>query len=338
MGNSTICSSCLEHFTFARPDVVEEIRGLKKESVERAVEAGNGDDDLKSLQNDLRGYEAETNSIPAGSRAPYPWASGLSVPQLWIHLQIWDNEHSRSLAQLHESVKSSGCHLCRSFCKMIEYTFGDDVPESAKITTALSCDSAGTERLRLQFAVHTDQSYHDGNDVVIGNFECRRIGVFNCKRPFLQLRVLFSPLTGKTIADLYIQDEEPFDSLPSTDSCVEFLSRNLDSCIKNHPECSSGQTAGWLPTRLLEVRSADGDNDCVFLVEKDTIQASGDKKTQYITLSHVWGSLKPLCLTRDNYDSLKSGIETHQLPQCYRDAVFLARKLAISHIWIDSLW
>ncbi|CAH0039892.1 unnamed protein product [Clonostachys rhizophaga] len=317
MGNSNMCDSCLEHFTFARPDVIEVIKELKKESVELAVEAGYGDDDLKSLQKDLQDYETDTASLPAGSYAPYPWASGLNVPELQMYPQIWDDEHSRSLAQLRESVKSSGCHLCRSLCKMIEYAARNDVPESAKITTALSCDSAGTESLRLQFAVHIDESCHDGNDVVMGNFECKRIGFFN--------------------SNLSIQGEGPFDSLPSTETSVEFLSRNLGSCIKNHPECSSRQTTGWVPTRLLEVRSADSDNDRVFLVEGDSIQAPRDMKPQYLTLSHVWGSSKPLCLTRENYTSLKSGIKTHELPQCYRDAVFLARKLGISHIWIDSL-
>ncbi|CAG9986618.1 unnamed protein product [Clonostachys byssicola] len=319
MGNSKICRSCLEHFTFARPDVIEVIKDLKKESVQLAVEAGYGDDDLKSLQEDVKDYEADTTSLPAGSYAPYPWASGLSVPQLWMYPQIWIDEHSRFLGQLRESVKSSGCHICRSLCKLIAYAAGDDVSDSAKITTSLCCDSAGKEPLRLQFAVQTDQSSQDGSYVAMGSLECRRIGFFN------------------SMADLSIQDEEPFDSLPSTDSSVEFLSRNLDSCLKNHPECSSRQTTGWVPTRLLEVRSADDDNDCVFLVERDNIQAPGGGKPRYLTLSHIWGSSKPLCLTRDNYDSLKSGMKTQELPQCYRDAVFLARKLGISHVWIDSL-
>ncbi|VUC20412.1 unnamed protein product [Clonostachys rosea] len=317
MGNSDICSSCLEHFTFARPDVIEVIKELKKDSIRQAVEAGYSDDDLKSLQKDLQNYEAETNSLPAGSHAPYPWASSLRVPSVWMYPQTWNSEHPRSLGQLRESVKTSGCHLCRCLCKMIEYATGGDAPESANITTGLTCDSAGTERLLLQFAVHTGQSYHDGIDGAIGNLECRRIGVFT--------------------RDPSIPDEEPSDSIPSTDSCVEFFSRNLDACLKNHPECSSRQTSDWLPTRLLQVQSADGDNDRVFLVEKDSIKDSGGPKAQYLTLSHVWGSLRPFCLTRDNYDLLKSGIETRELPQCYRDTIFLARKLGISHIWIDSL-
>lgn len=186
-----MCGSCLDHFTFARPDVIAVIKELKKESVELAVEAGYGDDDLKSLHKDLQVYETHTASLPAGSYAPYPWASGLNVPQLWMYPQIWDDKHSRSLAQLRESVKSSGCHFCHSLCKMIEYAARDDVPELAKITTALSCDSAGTESLRLQFAVHIDQSCHDSNDVVLGNFECRRIGFFNCKSSDLQLHMPF---------------------------------------------------------------------------------------------------------------------------------------------------
>lgn len=61
-------------------------------------------------------------------------------------------------------------------------------------------------------------------------------------------------------------------------------------------------------------------------------------RVKYLTLSHVWGSTNPLSLTKINYSSMKIGIQVDLLPQCFVDAICIARRLDVRYLWIDSLW
>lgn len=130
-------------------------------------------------------------------------------------------------------------------------------------------------------------------------------------------------------------------SQPSADAedYVEFLSRTFEACKNDHPQCSLAQTAGWIPTRLLDVQFANQQPDRIFLVEsKDILANVADATRPYLTLSHVWGSSTPLSLTTGNYAHLRDGIALLGLPQCYKDAIYMARKLNVRYLWIDSLW
>lgn len=125
----------------------------------------------------------------------------------------------------------------------------------------------------------------------------------------------------------------------SDKGCVDFLSRTYEECLKHHTACAPKQESGWIPTRLLDLQPRHDSHDRVALVERsDVCSVTSAAKTQYVALSHVWGSSMPFRLTKSSYAQMKTGTSVAILPQCYRDAVYMTRKLEIRYLWIDSLW
>lgn len=60
-------------------------------------------------------------------------------------------------------------------------------------------------------------------------------------------------------------------------------------------------------------------------------------KTSYATLSHCWGGLEFLTLTRNSLASFMTKVPIEECPKTFQDAVFITRKLGIDYLWIDSL-
>ena len=57
----------------------------------------------------------------------------------------------------------------------------------------------------------------------------------------------------------------------------------------------------------------------------------------YIALSHCWGKKMFMRLLTSNLDDLVKGFKTAELPNTFRDALFITHKLGYKYIWIDSL-
>ena len=57
----------------------------------------------------------------------------------------------------------------------------------------------------------------------------------------------------------------------------------------------------------------------------------------YIALSHCWGGSLPISLEFSTFTNLCRGINLDVLPNTFRDAIEIARRLGIRYIWIDSL-
>jgi hypothetical protein len=57
----------------------------------------------------------------------------------------------------------------------------------------------------------------------------------------------------------------------------------------------------------------------------------------YLTLSHRWGQAEFIQLNASTIAALTAGIAISDLPRCFQDAIFLAHKLGIRYLWIDSL-
>ncbi|KAF2500859.1 HET-domain-containing protein [Lophium mytilinum] len=130
--------------------------------------------------------------------------------------------------------------------------------------------------------------------------------------------------------DLYVAERLP----PSTESedSIDFLRSQLRTCRENHQACrqKSDLGKGWQPSRLLEIGGAE--HDTVYL-------RNGDRVTSqpYFTLSHCWGNMKPIQLTRETEVSLRTGILVENLPKTFRDAILITRKLLVHWLWIDSM-
>jgi hypothetical protein len=85
-----------------------------------------------------------------------------------------------------------------------------------------------------------------------------------------------------------------------------------------------------LPTRVL---------DLGWGIEVDVVRLfeSSGKLAPFVALSHCWASSHRFTLTRETFDSLIRGIALTDLPQTFRDAVRITKKLGLRYLWIDSL-
>lgn len=103
-------------------------------------------------------------------------------------------------------------------------------------------------------------------------------------------------------------------------------------CQESHAECIKLLNAHHaLPTRLIEIGQSNAD------LRLSIINTDVTPSLPYVTLSHCWGQLEILKLSRSNFASMQVSIPYLDLPQTFKDAVKVARQLAFRYIWIDSL-
>jgi len=121
----------------------------------------------------------------------------------------------------------------------------------------------------------------------------------------------------------------PFSTRTDDDLVIKLAQCWLDSCVSGHTEKCS-KDLGYIPPRLLDLRGSS-----IKLAVRHELEPL---KLSYAALSHCWGKTsQPLVLTTQNKDSLCDGILMEILPQTFRDAILLCRKLSIQFLWIDSL-
>ncbi|KAI0116888.1 heterokaryon incompatibility protein-domain-containing protein [Daldinia grandis] len=101
----------------------------------------------------------------------------------------------------------------------------------------------------------------------------------------------------------------------------------IQKCADEHPHCG-GLTPAKMPRRLVNVGVGDGD---VYL-EEDI-----PRLAPYIALSHCWKFSEPLKMTRSRLKRIGTSISLEELSPTLRDAVRVARWLAVQYLWIDSL-
>lgn len=129
----------------------------------------------------------------------------------------------------------------------------------------------------------------------------------------------------------------PRGSMSDDESCLDLLEKSLTNCLDSHKLCLEDNQDEWLPTRLLDVQGHDAFAP-IFLRERGEIQPVVDGCVKYITLSHRWGGNNFLKLERKTLRAFKRGINLDNLPQTFRDAVGMTRRLKVRYLWIDSLW
>jgi hypothetical protein len=114
----------------------------------------------------------------------------------------------------------------------------------------------------------------------------------------------------------------------------------LSNCISQHGRaCGGGDITDWpgLPSRILDVRPSPAAPDLIRLRSRDSVSAE-DTDRRYVALSHCWGKIdNPFCTTKDTIEERMSGIPVSSMPQTFRDAVTVTRKLGLRYLWIDSL-
>ncbi|KAK7963417.1 hypothetical protein PG988_010391 [Apiospora saccharicola] len=125
---------------------------------------------------------------------------------------------------------------------------------------------------------------------------------------------------------------------------LEFLTTSLDSCAGHAHPVPKAATAGFLPTRLVDVRS---ERPRVVELDHRTVASSSEEGEEepapsptdrrYLALSYCWGGQSQLLLTRASEARLKAGFPEEELSPTQRDTVALARALSVPYVWIDAL-
>ena len=128
--------------------------------------------------------------------------------------------------------------------------------------------------------------------------------------------------------DVDIADISALADNTSSELTWEVAASWIARCDKEH-QCSNANAELWYPTRLLDVRTSPGN---VRLVITDRESMTGS----YVTLSHRWGSHRPMILCESTASTLTNGVSIQELPPAFRDAIAVCSRLS-SYIWIDSL-
>ena len=110
-------------------------------------------------------------------------------------------------------------------------------------------------------------------------------------------------------------------------ACLGLAKQWLSTCQDGHQWCDEKFDAAG-PSRLIDLR---GDVIKLVLAPEESTRGS------YVALSHCWGGSHPLQTTLESLASFQEQIPANDLPQTFSDAIYVARALGFSHIWIDSL-
>ncbi len=104
----------------------------------------------------------------------------------------------------------------------------------------------------------------------------------------------------------------------------------ISECHMMHPSCR-GSNRSKRPSRLLEISNR---GQKVRLVE-----TGRDSDAKYAALSYCWGVEEPpaTTCTSKNFNQLKKGIPTQNLPRTIGDAVITTERLGLEYLWADSL-
>lgn len=126
-------------------------------------------------------------------------------------------------------------------------------------------------------------------------------------------------------------------------SCASHVESNLEdisawrsACFREHQECRQSwklvSPDRQLPTRLLHVSHTNSE-----LHVSLTYTGNLSQDTEYVTLSHCWGSMQYSTLSTRSEPDFITKIPLEPLSQTFRDAIYVTSRLGYSYLWIDTL-
>lgn len=104
----------------------------------------------------------------------------------------------------------------------------------------------------------------------------------------------------------------------------------MTDCLTNHPLCTkvvAQQHTKFHPRRVINICDP----------KKPFLQILSDTPIPYVALSYAWGDGYRFLTLESNLAQHLICIPLLKLPRTFRDAIRVAAKLDISHIWIDAL-
>ncbi|KAI0899745.1 heterokaryon incompatibility protein-domain-containing protein [Annulohypoxylon nitens] len=118
-----------------------------------------------------------------------------------------------------------------------------------------------------------------------------------------------------------------------TEERVMWLKGEVDRFTEEH---NPPQQPSFIPTRLIQV-----DCDVPRLVLKDDVLRSRTEPIRYAALSYCWGNkeeaLSQYKTTKSTLQARLLGFEPRKMSKILCDAIYTARALSLSYIWVDAL-
>ncbi|EXJ59980.1 hypothetical protein A1O7_04128 [Cladophialophora yegresii CBS 114405] len=227
-------------------------------------------------------------------------------------------KHHKKTKNLIGSVQQ-GCYLCRLIQERLESVNGNlDAYDGSKpfLTARLK-----PFRRRRQTGLYPLDFFLEPNKVLVASF------VLKQNEPQGTTNVQVKPISSTT----------------SDPKVVEKAKEWIAECTRAHDKCRVASDPAWVPNRLLDVQMAldpDKSADIIRLVSRkpgETDTNAPRMEGSYVTLSHRWGNVPFLKLTRAKLTAFLNGIPLRDLPQTFQDAIKVTRELDKRWLWIDAL-
>ncbi|KAK0617668.1 heterokaryon incompatibility protein-domain-containing protein [Immersiella caudata] len=229
------------------------------------------------------------------------------------------DDHDRRLAldvtpdELDQSVKAGKCPLCGVLSAAIqqfgEATWKDDPPGS------------WDERIARIYAYGLS-----------GPHDTLSIEVYYKSGGPRRTFELFYPKSGSTKGVLLpgVQERPSLSTDPLSETGLGWASTALRSCLEDHADCPSENSAAP-PKRVLEITQPPSGDINVLLVSDVT------DSVRYAALSHCWGTQPSAITTKATIKRNSRGIPWKQLPATFQDAITFSMAIGLRYIWIDAL-
>ncbi|KAE8450772.1 hypothetical protein EG329_005685 [Mollisiaceae sp. DMI_Dod_QoI] len=226
-----------------------------------------------------------------------------------------------------QSSASQGCDLCHAFAKTFE--------KSWDIVPIVELEKAGTVTevwVRSDIYLSGLSNTNDFGDKVSHlTVELRIYDGKACDKhavienPYITFQI-FTKDDDPAAEDLRILGRP---LIEKAEESLSFMRASMKFCLSNHDQCPQ-VVPSQLPTRLIDVGNEDESQDPILC-------ATSGEVGLYVTLSHCWGSERPLTTTNATLQQRMEGIPLASMPRTFADAVRVCRAFSIQYLWIDSL-
>lgn len=111
----------------------------------------------------------------------------------------------------------------------------------------------------------------------------------------------------------------------------------MDQCISNQCMNKMSRTR-FVPRRLLDIGGCKTTSARLIESDKKIFVRYWKTQLRYATLSYCWGGSLSMITTKANKrEHETTGIDVHNMPATFQDAIYIVKKLGIRYIWIDAL-
>ena len=223
------------------------------------------------------------------------------------------------------------CSICRDVLQVAHHEFRGRKGQVLK--TNASLDERARQGCHL-CSLFRFTLIKTGSRATCSKDQTVRKKVYKYSRPYSNLSDLqiSDELRRTVVLRAYEGSACSVGTAPFTDrlQCMKLASTWFEQCNDSHESCHQ-QIGVFTPTRLIYVGSETPPKPNLCL---GVGLAPG---VRYLTLSHCWGTKRPITLTLSNLHAMLESIDFANLPKTYQDAIMIVQKLGESYLWIDSL-